>query len=319
MKKHLLHFFITITAALFVYSCNNTFSPNAPFRQRYDLTGIIRSDTSLQIVTLTRSYEPADGYNPLTNTQDPAVIGARVNMWYRDTLYPMRDTTIVRTDTSHYKDSVHCYYVNNLKPEGNQYVDIEALVPKGFLLQSSTKLPDVGQYNFFSGESDVSVPPDNGNDYVTVKWAKLDNTIYSPKIYIIYYTNGSSVERKLEVPLYFVSDNGVQKPVYPKQTDVNSVQVNMSAIGKILNEVPQNGLNKKDFSIAGLEVEVVVYSVSLSTYYLSLQNGLNSYTVTLDKPDYSNVQGGYGIFGSYVRIDYNIKFTRDYLKSLGFE
>ncbi len=319
MKKYLLLFFITITAALLTYSCNNTFNPNAPFRERYDLTGIIRSDTSLQIVTISRSYEAADDYNPLTNTQDPAVIGARVNMWYRDTLYPMRDTTIVRTDTSHYKGSVHCYYVNNLKPVGNEYVDVEALLPSGFLLQSSTKLPDVEQYGFFSSESDSLVPPVNGNEYVTVNWAKFDNTIYSPKIYIVYFTNGSSVEKKWEVPLYFVSNNGTQNPVYPKQTDVNSVQISLSTIEQILNEIPQGNLNKNDISIAWLQVEVVVYSVNLSTYYLSLQTGLNSYTVTLDMPDYSNVQGGYGIFGSYVRTDYNIRFRRDYLKSLGYD
>ncbi len=98
MKKS-LKLFLLLTSAFLFYSCNNTFDPNAPFRQRYALNGIMRNDTTLQIVTISKSYEPADGFNPLTSHQDPAVTNAQVNMWYKDNLYQMRDTTIVRHDT----------------------------------------------------------------------------------------------------------------------------------------------------------------------------------------------------------------------------
>lgn len=316
MKK-ILKLFLLLIAAFSIYSCNNTFSPNAPFRQRYALNGIMRSDTTLQIVTLTRSYEPADGFNPQTNHQDPAITNAQVSMWYKDTLYQMRDTTIMRQDTSRYKDPVHCYYVNNLKPQENQFVDIEALLPSGILLKSSTKLPAVDPYYFFDQNNDKSIPPPD-KDFVTVKWAALDNTIYSPKIYIIYYVKGSSQEKKWQVPLSYTTENGKDTAIYAKQTKINFVNISMTTIEKILNEIPQGG-NKKDYTIAALNVELVVYDVNLSTYYLSLQTGLNEYTVRLDSPDYSDVQGGYGIFGSYFRTNYRIRFTYDYLRSLGFE
>ena len=316
MKKYVI-LLIMISLAMINYSCKNTFDPNAPFRERYALNGILRSDTTMQIVTLSRSYVPGDGFNPSTNNQDPAVIGAQVNIWYRDTLYPMRDTTIVRTDTSRYKDSVHCYYVNNLMPEENQYVDIEALLPNGRLLQSSTRLPEVGPDNFFDNNSDKTIPP-TGKDFIYINWASQANIIYSPRVYIIYYPAGSTEQKEWPVPLFFVNEGGKQVPVYINQSNTNFVSVSMGTIGEYLNQIPQGG-NKKDYSIAGLKIEVLVYDTNLSTYYLSLQTGLDSYTVKLDSPDFSNVQGGYGIFASYVKADFNLKFTYNYLKAMGFE
>lgn len=309
--------FLLILSALFLYSCNNTFDPNAPFRERYALTGIMRSDTTLQIVTLSKSYEPGDGVNPLTNNQDPAIIGAQVNLWYRDTLYPMRDTTFVRVDTSRYKDSVHCYYVNNLMPQGNEYVDIEALLPNGRLLQSSTQLPDAGAYNFFDYTSDQTIPP-AGKDFINVTWSSLPGIIYSPRVFITYYPKGSTQQEEWQMPLFYINDGGKQVPVFSNPSKSNFVSVDMNTIAQYLNEIPQGG-NKKDYTIAGVEVEVIAYDINLSTYYLSLQTGQDAFTIKLDSPDYTNIQGGYGIFGSYVKTDFKLKFTYNYLKAMGFE
>ncbi len=317
MKKFLIILSTIISASLF-YACHNTFEPNAQFRERYDLTGIMRNDTSLQIVTLTGSYVPGDQYNPLTNTQDPAVIGAQVNLIYKDKVYPMRDTTIVRQDTSRYRDSVHCYYVNNLKPLENEYVDIEAVTPKGFLLQSSTQLPEVDPAGFFNKNSDILVPSaDTNKNTITVEWTSIPNTIYSPRVYIEYYVKNSSVKHEWPVPLYYYTQNGKQVPFYAQKTYVNFVDISMKTIKQALFEIPQ-GDYIKNYSIASFNVEVTVFDPYLSKYYLSLQTGLDEYTVKLDAPDFSNVQGGFGIFCSYAKTEYHIRFVPDYIRSLGF-
>ncbi len=316
MKKFIL-FFIIIVSVLFNYSCNDSLNPEAPFRQRYALTGVMRSDTSLQVVTITKSYLPVDGLNPLTNKTDPAIVGARVDMWYRDTLYPMRDTAIVRQDSSHYTDSVHFYYVNNLKPQPNEYIDIEALLPNGILLQSETKTPDVSYYDFFDLNNDKVIPPAN-NDFITINWNDLGNLLYSPKIEIVYYKKNSPVKYEKEVPLYYANVNGKSVAIYPTQTRTNYFQIDMNTISRTLNNLPAGDLNKKDYTIAEMDVNLVVYDEFLSTYYLSLKLASSEYTVQLDKPDYSNIQGGYGIFGSYGRAKWVLKFTYAYLQSLGF-
>ncbi|MCL5028099.1 MAG: DUF4249 domain-containing protein [Bacteroidetes bacterium] len=298
------------------YSCDVPLNPNAPFRQRYALTGIMRNDASVQLITLTKSYQPSDGLNPLSNTNDPAVIGAEVNMWYRDTLYELRDTTILRTDTSQYKDSVHCYYVNNLQPQPGEYIDIEAVLPNGLLLQSTTKLPDVQSYGFFSSQDDRTIPPADGRNYIYIGWEQIPNILYHPRVVITYYVKGSTEKREKEVPLYY--DNGNSTPIYPAQTKVTFFTIDLATINRALNEIPEGNNDKLQYTIANIDVQMIVYDENLTTYYSSIQTGVDAFTVRLDQPDYSDITGGFGIFGSFVRTDFYIKFTAEYLKALGY-
>ena len=104
MKKYIL--ILTLLAlSLINYSCDQSINPNAPFRERFILNGIIKSDTSYQIVTLTHSYQP-DGLSPLDYTDDPAIKNADVNIYYDNKLYRMRDTVVARVNSSRYSDSV---------------------------------------------------------------------------------------------------------------------------------------------------------------------------------------------------------------------
>jgi hypothetical protein len=312
-------FLIPILFLTFLFdSCSVPLNPNAPFRQRYVLTGIMRSDTSIQYVTISKSYTTANGIDPLSNTQDPYVAGAEVNMWYKDTIYELRDSTTVRVDTSRYKDSVHFYYAKNLRPQPGEYVDIEALLPNGLLLQSTTHLPEVPQYNFFDTEGDRTIPPGDGRDYISILWKPIENTYFQPRIVIEYYIKGSTVLQEKAVPWYYTNQGGNLVPVYLRQTQSSSFNIDLATINKALNEIPQNGLDKSNYTIAGIDIQMIIYDEVLATYYSALETGVDEFTVRLDMPDYSNIQGGYGIFGSYVRMDEYINFTAKYLNDLGY-
>ncbi len=309
---------ILLILAVEFYSCDVPLNPNAPFRQRYALTGIMRNDTSVQIVTLTKSYQPTDGLNPLTNTIDPAVIGAEVNMWYRDTLYELRDTAIARTDTSQYKDSVHFYYVNNFQPQPGEYIDIEALLPNGLLLQSTTQMPDAQSYGFFNNDDDRTIPPADGRKYIHIGWQQFPNILYQPRVVITYYIKGDTTKKEKEVPLYYENINDASIPIYPTQSKIPFINIDLATINRALNEIPQGNKDKLQYTIANIDVQMIVYDETLTTYYSSLQTGVDAFTVRLDQPDFSNITGGYGMFGSYVRQDFYLKFTAEYLKALGY-
>ncbi len=69
-----------IFAALLLYSCEVPLNVDAPFRQRYVLNGIMRGDSSIQYLTITRTYRPVNNINPTSDTSDKSVIGANVNL-----------------------------------------------------------------------------------------------------------------------------------------------------------------------------------------------------------------------------------------------
>ncbi len=315
MKKIILSTLLILTV-LMIYSCEDTLDPNAPFRERYVLTGVIRSDTSLQVVTVTKSYRPPQ-LDPYSYKDDPAVAGAEVNMWYKDTLYELRDTVLMREDSSHFSYPIHCYYVNNLRPAPDQYVDIEALLPNGLLLQSFTKTPEV-DYSFFNPSSDQAIPPTQHPSYFYVKWKQLDNELYSPKIQIVYYIKGNPDKQIMLVPLRYFQKNGTNIPIYPQQTNVNEITIDMETINATMRTIARDDPAKGNYSIVEMDVQMIVYDPNLSTYYSSMQEATDGFTVKLDQPDFSNVTGGFGIFGSYVKTELKVKFSKEYLKTFGY-
>ena len=79
-----------------------------------------------------------------------------------------------------------------------------------------------------------------------------------------------------------------------------------------------NNPNKKSYSVVEMQITVITYDKNLASYYSSLQEGVDGFTVKLDQPDFSNIKGGYGIFGSYVKRTWVLKFTKEYLKQFGY-
>jgi hypothetical protein len=310
-------FLINITlTALLLYSCETPLNVDAPFRQRYVLNGIMRNDSSVQYVSITRTYRPVNDINPASDTSNKFIVGANVNIWYNDTVYTLRDTSLF-IDTSGYKDTVHFYYIANLKPGPGQNMQIQAVLPNGLLLQSNTTLPDISTENFFDPGNDLIAPPANGNSYIYILWQSL-GVVYQPRIMIEYYKTGSSQIQYHPVPLLYSNQNGKSTPIYPGPTTTNFLTIDMSTISTAINEIAANEQDKVNYSIFGIDIQLIVYDQNLSTYYSSLQNSVNDFTVIINPPDYSNIQGGYGIFGSFSRTDYYLRINNKYLDTLGY-
>lgn len=312
MKRIVLNSVLLFIIIIGVYSCNDAVNPNAPFRERFILNGIIKSDTSYQVITLSHSYQP-DNFDPLSYKTDPAVVGAEVNIYYKNKLFHMRDTSIARTDSSHYTTPLHFYYNDQLKPEPNEDIEIDALLPNGRLLQSVTTTPDVQQPGFFNPTSDSLITKQSGS--VRISWRDLGGNIYAPNIYIVYFMNGDSTEYHKNLPLTYLASG---EPIYASPTKNNYLYLDKATIEKTLSDIPTNGANTSDYSVTRIVINLVVYDKFISKYYSSIQQGLDGFTVKLDIPDYTNIKGGFGIFGSEYKTSYSVKFDFDYIKSLGF-
>jgi hypothetical protein len=315
MKKYF--FFTTlIMISLLNISCDDSINPNATFRERYSLNGIMRSDTSYQIITLSHSYQPNEN-DPLTYTEDPSIQGAEVNIYYDNKLYHMRDTSIARFDTSRYKSPIKYYYNSDLKPGPNKVIEIDAYLPNGLLLQSVSNTPDIPKFGFFDYSSDKLIPPSFGSR-ISIFWKNIPNILYSAKLNLNYYIKGDSALHKIEVPMMYYLENGNSTPFYPSPTTNPYLYIEVETINKFLNEFPTEGFSKKDYSIISITLELIVFDEYLSKYYSSVRQGIDGFTVKLDNPDYSNIKGGFGVFGSYIKTSYELKFVPSYLSSLGY-
>src|ERR1035437_8835359 len=210
MKKN-LSLFICFVTMFISFSCDESFNPKAPFKERYVLNCIIRGDSASQVAILSKTYD-VSGFDPNTNNVDPSISGAQVYLKWKGKLYQLRDSSIARTDTSKYKGPIKFYYTNAFIPARNDSIEISAIPAPGVLLNSKTKVP----YKVSFGSSAWFIKGDE--TAIDVNWTAYDlNVYYLPQMKIIYQKRDEIpvVSHSFEVPLAYSTVNGVETPVYP--------------------------------------------------------------------------------------------------------
>jgi hypothetical protein len=316
MIKKLI-FTVFLFAGLFT-SCTEEFEPFGEFRENYALTCVLSGDTTYQLAMLSHIYrtETFDQYN---NTVDPSIIGADLRVWLGDSVYVFRDTSVSRDDTPRYDTPFSFYYNNKFVIESNQKIEVEVLLRNGRRLKSSSITPGG---IIFEDESSVIIPP-VGSEVVNFSWrSHIEGTFFTSKFYFRYLQNvdGVIVEKLKLIPEKYVNVSGSFIPVYPKPSSRNNIVYFMDAVTRALEEISEGDLNKLNYTI--LQTPLFILSaldLSLSRYVSSTNQSFDDLTVTVNESDYTNINGGLGIFGSFKSRNYeSIKFQRSYIESFGY-
>lgn len=316
MKSFKVILFILIG---FVFiSCEEDFNPYGDYFERFAFTCVLKSDQNYQTATLFRSYRP-DGYDPSTYTEDPSVIGADIRVWYNDSVFVFRDSSVARVDTSRYKTPFSFYYNNKFTVGNRKTIELEVLLPNGKRLRSTSVTP--GQIQF-DDKSDALIPS-GGNSIVQVMWNQLDEgTFFSPRMVIRYKQNinGEIVEKTKDVPYRYVNQGNSQIPIYPAPSASATIVYDLSAITKALQEISAGDPNKQNYSVLEkILFTVAAFDLPTSKYVSSTGGNIDDLTVNVDVADYTNIEGGFGLFGSYSKKNYTrLRFMEDYIESFGY-
>ncbi len=300
-------------------SCDENFNPFGDYKERYILTCLLDASTNFQVATLSKSYFTGS-FNPYDNTTDPSLIGAEIRVWLKDSVYLFKDSSLERTDTSRYKTPYKFYFTNKVKPTAGKTVEIEALLPSGKRLRSVTVTPnDI----MFSNQNPTVIPPVNEN-YLNFGWqAQSTYNFYDIRILITYYKNENGINIKYvkEIPLAYKTNGDDDIPIYPPAARQTIVSYPMEVITKFLESISAGDEFKSNYTVElKPKVEVLVMDEGLSRYYSSTSQSLNDLSVRLDENDYTNIIGGYGIFGTYIIKNYtSLSFIASYIQSFGYK
>ncbi len=314
----LIRLIILFLLILFTVSCEEDFNPYDDYFERYAFTCILKSDQNYQTATLLRSYRP-DGYDPSTYTEDPSVIGADIRVWYNDSVFVFRDTSVARTDTSRYKSPFSFYYNNTFALKTNKPIEVEVLLPNGKRLRASSYTPEEIRYN---DQSDVIVPP-GGKNIIQVIWNSMDEgTYFLPGMAVRYKQNlnGEIIEKVKNIPLDYIAEGNALMPVYPSPGSASTIVYNLDAVSRALQEISEGDPEKSNYSIyQNLIFEVRAFDMPASRYLSSTGGNIDDLTVSVAVADYTNIEGGFGLFGSYSKKDYTrLRFLEDYIESFGY-
>jgi len=309
---------IFILLCLILLSCDESLNPYGEFKEKYVLNCVIRADTTFQIAMLTRSYT-SNNFDPYSDSTDHSIDGALIRIWNgKDIVAVFKDTLIERPEGDKYKTPYKVYYTNNFKPLPNSTVEIEAILPNGKKLKSSSVVPDEIMFN---KEKCDTIIPEKNKDYIKIGWSSNQkNPVFVTRLAIYYFKHdkGKKVRGIADIPLNYVLFNGEYVPDYPKPTSDFIYSVNLDVINKTMELISKGDPVKSNYEILSCIAEVLSLDENLSYYYNSTARGRDSYSVKLDETDYSNIQGGYGVFGVYNKSYWVIRFKHDYIRSFGY-
>jgi hypothetical protein len=279
--------------------------------------GILSTRSDTQFVRIYSTYNPS-GYNPLSNTTENQITDAQVSIAAGDSVISLRDTTLVRPDKSRYTSDLRLYYAYPLKVQrGKAYVLTVASPSLGTATATATVMTNT--YVTVLDGSVLETPLVDGQISVQL-YLGANAQGYLVRFYLEYSALISNViqTQRVEVPLsiQLASDSlhyenattmtlayRGQNP-YLDRDGVEIIGFPSIAYITILRQL------RKQFpdSLKVKKAVFVLTQLDQNLYgYYNVVNGFpDSFTLRVDEPDYSNVQGGLGIFGVMTEDNFSI-------------
>jgi len=300
--KYLLIIFCTLTA---IQACKNDIAINAPYKETPIVNGFLDIGVDTQYIKITKTFQNASNLSPQQAAQDASImyfdtlIVKMVRLSTNDTLTFYKTNNIPK-DSGYFTNSVNFLYALPYKFDDpdkiNSAYKLIIYNPKsGNTYTSQTSI--VGGTTIMPHNSagspyklDIFYDPNIPN-YIQFEW----NPVPSAYIYtalIRYYYTENSLQKSADE---YIAINDVDKKVYPETYFFNfkSDQMNQFLI---------NYFGRRDTADHSVyrkitEIDYVVLSGSndlLTAVDLSKPNT----SLLQVKPDFSNIQGGLGLFTS---------------------
>jgi len=313
------YYLLVLALVSITISCEENFSPKGELQNKYSINFILRSDTTIQMAYLSKTYD-VQGFDPNSLSSDPAVDGAVISLKYSDSpkLYILRDTVDHSNINTRYNTSAKYYYIKNFKPVFGKQLELNVALPDGEKLSSVTNVPD-GIY-FDEGKTIPFLPgPFIGNDtvYINVVWKNSNSNIAkSVRAYFNYYhkeLSGDTVAFVKKVPVAMGIVGSDTSYTFSKNVFENKVQIPRKLLDIALRQISSGDSKKGRYIIGALNVEIIVLDDNLSRYFSSDLFFNYGFTVRNFPADFTDIIGGFGFFGSYSYTKRVIQFDPRYL------
>lgn len=311
MKKYLLLLFILV---IFICSCEDDLNPFVESEDTFILNCVLKNDRSFQTALFSKSYF-VDNFDPSSNTDDHSIKDAYIRIFFKDSVKIFNDTLMANPSNS--SGNITSYFHNNFVTKPNTEYFLEAILKDGRKISAKTTTPEEVDFN---GDRDNIIPPEDKN-FVRIGWERSEIQQYTAARFKFVYTkneDGNIVRYEKEIPRKYALVDGEMKPFYPEPSYDSYISVEMNSFNKALEEISEGDDNKSNYTVYAFILEILVYDSNLTAYYASKSNLGESFSITVSENDYSNIVGGRGIFGSFIKQRSAIKFSGDYIRSFGY-
>jgi hypothetical protein len=292
-----------VLAALGAAGCNETFEPKGPYEQKLVVYSVLSNRADSLFVRVYSSYNPS-GHNPLDNTVDTDVQGARVLVFNDSASYMLAGVVIPRTDKSRYATNINGYLAQPFPYQGAKMYTLMVTSTAGNV---SAKVTTPGPGLVEANNGFVLKAPEKYTDDISAKVRLSPVTQgYLLRLYVEFdaVVGSRTIHVRAEVPKAIRSSAEVSfvydYPILTRRITDRIVvyEVVYFALDAykafLLDQVTNYGkIELRSATFVLTQVESNLYK------YYNLANGfLDEFSIRSDLPDFSNITGGFGVFGA---------------------
>ncbi|HPN38864.1 MAG TPA: DUF4249 family protein [Melioribacteraceae bacterium] len=310
MKTLILY--LSLIVCLFTVSCENEVSPTEEYKEKFIFYSILNSDADKQFATVVKSSRTMAGGSQYIKGAEIALYWDNNAAFFRDSVFTYFGKEILDSDK-------RAYYIRNFPFPLNKQMEIEVLLPDGKRLLAETTTPDTVS---FPKKFNPIIPYEESS-LITFNWVPADKNLFIvPKLTFVYYKkiNGVfTIQDELEVPITYYEKNTVFTPIYPLPQKQTAISYEKAALTRKIASISKGEPNSNDFAIGVFaKFSLQIYDKNLSSYFSSTNQQVGGYQVSLEQSEFSNIKGGFGLFGSYVTQVKKLILDEDYLKQFGY-
>jgi hypothetical protein len=310
--------FSLLCTIFLIAGCNDSINPTAPFEPRLVVFSVLSAASDTQYVRVATSYDPPNG-NPLLQTDDQSLKDAVVTISDGVTTYPFRFMTIDRTDTSRYTRPISVYSAYPFRPQANREYTLTVASASHGQVTATTRVPGSGYIDCFTiAELVQPSSPSYFTKPIVTQFSLHDLAkAQLVRFFIVYTTENpgdNGKEQYYEVPTLWriINDNlDITFKLFPTPTRRTAPLNRRDQTYYLSISYPYPTYNESIYQIKRRNFNVrfkraVFYLVQFDEqwykYYATANLFQDRLAVRVDPPDYTNIQGGLGLFGSF-RVD----------------
>jgi hypothetical protein len=295
--RHLRHFlshtFVLSSLLLISYGCNEPFSPKGPFEQRIVTYSVLNAQSDIQFVRMYLNYNPP-GYDPNAFPSEQYDTSAQVVISAASQNFVFHDTLL--------GPSLHAFVSQSFRPQPG----------KAYVLTIASRFGNVSSTTTVPGHGDLAVPDQstllfpnlfpNANIDIVATLGSGTRGFLVRFILVYSLENDTTILQESEIPLSYSQDSGgqltpqfpqLQRMVDPTPTISFPVTNYSQTIAQLTAQYGTRIIPKKE--------KFYLIQVDESAYnYYNVANGFRDVlSIRTDQPDYTNIQNGLGVFGSF--------------------